>query len=50
MLLSSFLNAVATRVGIVMGSDSDLPVMKDAAKVLNMFGVPNEVCFSHVIV
>ncbi|XP_048325109.1 phosphoribosylaminoimidazole carboxylase, chloroplastic isoform X4 [Ziziphus jujuba] len=26
-----------------MGSDSDLPVMKDAAKILNMFGVPNEV-------
>ncbi|PQP93276.1 phosphoribosylaminoimidazole carboxylase chloroplastic isoform X1 [Prunus yedoensis var. nudiflora] len=36
-------SAVAPRVGIVMGSDSDLPVMKDAAKVLNMFGVPNEV-------
>ena len=23
-----------------MGSDSDLPVMKDAARILNMFGVP----------
>ncbi|TQE02210.1 hypothetical protein C1H46_012211 [Malus baccata] len=50
-LLESMLNeeksdsqsAVTPRVGIVMGSDSDLPVMKDAAKILNMFGVPNEV-------
>ncbi|TQD92928.1 hypothetical protein C1H46_021408 [Malus baccata] len=50
-LLESMLNeerfdsqsAVTPRVGIIMGSDSDLPVMKDAAKILNMFGVPNEV-------
>ncbi|KAA8534618.1 hypothetical protein F0562_032123 [Nyssa sinensis] len=35
--------AVTPRVGIVMGSDSDLPVMKDAARILNEFGVPNEV-------
>lgn len=26
-----------------MGSDSDLPVMKDAAKILTMFSVPHEV-------
>ncbi|KAG2309271.1 hypothetical protein Bca52824_029019 [Brassica carinata] len=31
------------RVGIIMGSDSDLPVMKDAAKILDMFGVSYEV-------
>ncbi|KAI4384085.1 hypothetical protein MLD38_009852 [Melastoma candidum] len=31
------------RVGIIMGSDSDLPVMKDAARILNMFHVPYEV-------
>ncbi|XP_039048886.1 phosphoribosylaminoimidazole carboxylase, chloroplastic-like [Hibiscus syriacus] len=36
-------NEVAPRVGIVMGSDSDLSVMKDAARILNMFGVSNEV-------
>ncbi|XP_052187595.1 phosphoribosylaminoimidazole carboxylase, chloroplastic isoform X2 [Diospyros lotus] len=36
-------SAVTPRVGIIMGSDSDLPVMKDAARILNMFGVPNEV-------
>ncbi|GAB2221320.1 hypothetical protein Droror1_Dr00012495 [Drosera rotundifolia] len=30
-------------VGIIMGSDSDLPVMKEAARILNMFGVKNEV-------
>ncbi|XP_009364469.2 phosphoribosylaminoimidazole carboxylase, chloroplastic isoform X3 [Pyrus x bretschneideri] len=50
-LLESMLNeerfdrqsAVIPRVGIIMGSDSDLPVMKDAAKILNMFEVPNEV-------
>ena len=30
-------------VGIVMGSDSDWPVMKAAAEVLEEFGVPHEV-------
>jgi 5-(carboxyamino)imidazole ribonucleotide mutase len=30
-------------VGIVMGSDSDLPVMRGAADVLSEFGVPFEV-------
>ncbi|PVF94302.1 Phosphoribosylaminoimidazole carboxylase [Serendipita vermifera] len=29
-------------VGIIMGSDSDLPVMKDAAKILDGFMVPYE--------
>ena len=29
-------------VGIVMGSDSDLPVMKEAGKVLRIFEVPYE--------
>lgn len=33
-------------VGIVMGSDSDLPVMKDAARVLDEFGIPYEVVIS----
>jgi 5-(carboxyamino)imidazole ribonucleotide mutase len=31
------------QVGIIMGSDSDLPVMKDAAELLERFGVPHEV-------
>ncbi|KAL5195977.1 Phosphoribosylaminoimidazole carboxylase, chloroplastic [Glycine soja] len=35
--------AVAPHVGIIMGSDSDLPVMKSAAEILEMFGVPHEV-------
>ena len=30
-------------VGIIMGSDSDLTVMKQAADVLDEFGVPYEV-------
>jgi 5-(carboxyamino)imidazole ribonucleotide mutase len=30
-------------VGILMGSDSDLPVMEQAADVLAQFGVPSEV-------
>lgn len=34
---------VLPRIGIIMGSDSDLPVMKDAAKILTMFSVPHEV-------
>uniref|UniRef100_A0A7N0TCT9 phosphoribosylaminoimidazole carboxylase n=1 Tax=Kalanchoe fedtschenkoi TaxID=63787 RepID=A0A7N0TCT9_KALFE len=36
-------SAVAPRVGIIMGSDSDLPVMKDAAIILEKFGVATEV-------
>ena len=31
------------RVGVIMGSDSDWPVMKDAAEALGEFGVPFEV-------
>ena len=30
-------------VGIIMGSDSDLPVMKEAAEFLDSFGIANEV-------
>jgi 5-(carboxyamino)imidazole ribonucleotide mutase len=30
------------RVGIIMGSDSDLPVMQEAADILRDFGVPYE--------
>ncbi|KAK1368455.1 hypothetical protein POM88_034547 [Heracleum sosnowskyi] len=30
--------SAAPRVGIIMGSDSDLPVMKVATKILNEFG------------
>ena len=30
-------------VGILMGSDSDLPVMQDAAKVLEELGITSEV-------
>jgi len=29
-------------VGIVMGSDSDLPVMQEAKKILDGFGIPSE--------
>ena len=31
------------QVGIIMGSDSDLPVMQDAAKQLEQFGIPYEI-------
>lgn len=31
------------KVGIIMGSDSDLPVMSEAAKVLEEFGIEHEV-------
>jgi 5-(carboxyamino)imidazole ribonucleotide mutase len=34
------------RVLIVMGSDSDIPVMDEAAKVLGQFGVPFEMRIS----
>ena len=32
----------APRVGIVMGSDSDWPVLKEASQALTEFGVPHE--------
>jgi len=35
--------SVISHVGIIMGSDSDLPVMKDAAEVLDSFQVPYEI-------
>jgi 5-(carboxyamino)imidazole ribonucleotide mutase len=35
--------ALKPLVGIIMGSDSDLPTMKEAAAVLEEFGVPYEV-------
>lgn len=33
-------------VGILMGSDSDLPVMEEAAKILKDFGIPFEMTVS----
>lgn len=30
------------QVGIIMGSDSDLPIMKEAAEILDEFGIPYE--------
>src|SRR5919202_6241575 len=30
-------------VGIIMGSDSDLPVIRETKEVLDSFGVPNEI-------
>src|SRR5437868_6991121 len=35
--------AVPTRVGIIMGSDSDLPVMLDAARALDQLGIGWEI-------
>jgi 5-(carboxyamino)imidazole ribonucleotide mutase len=32
-----------TKVGIIMGSDSDLPIMKDAIDILNEFDIGTEV-------
>jgi 5-(carboxyamino)imidazole ribonucleotide mutase len=33
---------MTARIGIIMGSDSDLPVMQEAAKILDQFEVPYE--------
>ena len=43
MVLVVYHIAETPRVGIIMGSDTDLLVMKDAAKILDMFGVTHEV-------
>jgi 5-(carboxyamino)imidazole ribonucleotide mutase len=37
------MGAVPALVSVVMGSDSDLPVMNDAAAALTEFGIPHEV-------
>jgi phosphoribosylcarboxyaminoimidazole (NCAIR) mutase len=34
--------SAAPRVGIVMGSDSDLPVMQAAASLLPVLGIPSK--------
>jgi 5-(carboxyamino)imidazole ribonucleotide mutase len=34
---------MAAKVSIIMGSDSDYPVMKEAKEILDYFGIPNEV-------
>ena len=33
------------KVGIVMGSDSDMPVMAKAAEILDKFGIVSRMCF-----
>ncbi len=37
------MNETKIEVGIIMGSDSDLPVMEDAVKILKEFGIGYEV-------
>ena len=34
---------MSAQVGIIMGSQSDLPIMKEAAEVLASFGIPYEI-------
>ncbi|RYD73672.1 MAG: 5-(carboxyamino)imidazole ribonucleotide mutase, partial [Pedobacter sp.] len=34
---------MSARVGIIMGSKSDLPVMQDAADILKEFGIEYEI-------
>ena len=36
-------NEIAARVSIIMGSTSDLPIMEQAAKILNDFRIPFEI-------
>ncbi|MGC8595088.1 MAG: 5-(carboxyamino)imidazole ribonucleotide mutase [Candidatus Kryptoniota bacterium] len=43
MVSKSVKKGVRPLVGIIMGSDSDLPVMKDAAEVLDEFDIPHEI-------
>ncbi|KAG8798805.1 phosphoribosylaminoimidazole carboxylase ade2, partial [Serendipita sp. 399] len=41
-LTSGAFNSKNPLVGVIMGSDSDLPVMRDAAKILDRFEIPYE--------
>ncbi|MGG7509588.1 5-(carboxyamino)imidazole ribonucleotide mutase [Plantibacter sp. YIM 135249] len=43
MVIMPDLSSSTPLVGVVMGSDSDWPVMSDAAQILRDFGVPYEV-------
>lgn len=47
--MASKTTAAAPLVGILMGSDSDLPTMQEAVKILQDFGIPLEVriCSAH---
>jgi phosphoribosylaminoimidazole carboxylase PurE protein len=47
--MASKSTAAAPLVGILMGSDSDLPTMQEAVKILQDFGVPLEarICSAH---
>ena len=38
---------MSVKVGIIMGSDSDLPVMSKAAEILDELQVPYERLFRH---
>nr|WP_245984874.1 AIR carboxylase family protein [Biomaibacter acetigenes] len=37
------IRCLSNKVGIIMGSDSDFPVMKEAAKILKEFGIDYEI-------
>ena len=39
-------NSKNPQVGILMGSESDLPIMQEAVKILEEFGISNEVVIS----
>jgi len=43
ILFLAFLCCMNPLIGIIMGSDSDLPVMQAAADILKEFGIPHEV-------
>jgi len=42
-IIGDTMNTKNPTVGIIMGSDSDLPIMKEAASVLDEFGIAYEV-------
>jgi 5-(carboxyamino)imidazole ribonucleotide mutase len=43
LLHKNYICAMSAQVGIIMGSQSDLPIMKEAAEVLASFGIPYEI-------
>jgi phosphoribosylaminoimidazole carboxylase PurE protein len=46
VLAEAYVSSINPKVAIVVGSDSDLPVLQDALRLLTEFGIPHEITLS----